>query len=222
LSSIPTIMVGLLLVEGVFLLEVRKHESSLRQAAQTDSLTGLANRRHAYVHGTKMLASARAGGPAMALLMLDIDHFKRINDQHGHAAGDAVLSAVGMALSQRLRHGDLLSRWGGEEFLAVVPVTSPNDASALAQSLLEQLAQVQVHHEGVTLTCTASMGVAVFNPNDTTLDTLIARADGALYRAKALGRNRVEANLTPSETFVAQTAEPAWPARRESNPRPAA
>jgi diguanylate cyclase (GGDEF)-like protein len=210
LSTVPTIMAGLLLVQGIFLADIRKREASLEQAALTDALTGLPNRRHGFDHAAAAFARARRGGETMALLMLDIDHFKRVNDQHGHAAGDVLLTSVARAMKQRLRQNDMLARWGGEEFLIVVSPTSPDDVRAVAQSLLEHIAALDVQHDGVKLSCTASLGVALLTSQDATLDALLARADRALYEAKAGGRNRVVVDGAPAApTAMRQARTPA-------------
>ncbi len=198
LSHVPTVVGVLLLIHGVFLAEIHKREATLERAAQTDALTGLPNRRHGFDHAVTTFARARRTGEAMAVLMLDLDHFKNVNDRHGHAGGDALLITVARALAQRLRSHDMLARWGGEEFLIVVSTTAPDDAHVLAQSLLEHVAALEAHHDGATISCTASLGVAVLSPQDSTLDTLLARADRALYAAKERGRNRVVFDASPA------------------------
>jgi diguanylate cyclase (GGDEF)-like protein len=197
LSTVPTIVFVLLLIHAVYLGEIRKREASLEHAAQTDALTGLPNRRHGFEHARSAFSRARRHGDAMAVLMLDLDHFKDVNDRHGHAAGDALLEAVARALAQRLRQQDMLARWGGEEFLIVVSTAAPSDAHDVAQALLERVASLGFRHEGLQLPCTASLGVALLSAQDTTLEMLLARADRALYEAKARGRNRIVVDASP-------------------------
>ena len=191
LSTVPAIVFVLLVIHGMYLAELHKREASLERAAQTDALTGVPNRRYGFEHAAAAFSHARRSGAPMAVLMLDIDHFKQVNDRHGHAAGDAVLTHVASALVQRLRTEDLLARWGGEEFLIVVATAEPGDAQAVAQALLDRVAGAQVRHESGPLSCTASIGVAVLSPHDGTFEALVARADRALYEAKARGRNCV-------------------------------
>jgi diguanylate cyclase (GGDEF)-like protein len=202
LATVPTVVLVLLLIHGVFLAEIHKREAILEQAAQTDALTGLPNRRHGFQHASSTFARALRTGETMAVLMLDLDHFKRVNDRHGHAGGDALLITVARSLEQRLRSHDMLARWGGEEFLVVASTSTPDDAHALAQALLEQIDTLEAKHQGVRISCTASLGVAVLSPQDTTLDALLARADRALYAAKERGRNRVVVDASPAPPRV--------------------
>jgi len=127
-----------------------------------------------------------------AVLFIDLDHFKRVNDQHGHDAGDAVLKSVAACMARRLRQSDMLGRVGGEEFVAFLPATDTHGAMTLAEALREdiQAAQPQLA-DGARLEVTASIGVAPGTSVPSTLDELQRRADQAMYRAKAAGRNRV-------------------------------
>lgn len=154
----------------------------LDQLSRTDALTGLANRR-SFIES----ASARLREQRAALLMIDIDHFKRINDSHGHDAGDAALRCVGNALHQGLREGDLLARWGGEEFIAMVEAAN---ALACAERLRRAIASGIVSVGDTELRLTASIGLAHVLAG-TTLEAGITRADRALYQAKQAGRDRV-------------------------------
>jgi len=169
----------------------KRMEDDMRQLATVDSLTGAYNRRQ----GDALLAaefSRRArDGRAFAVMMLDIDNFKAINDRFGHAAGDGVLRALVRAGQMALRTADLLVRWGGEEFLVVMPDTGAAEALAAAERLRVALAAVAVAGETVTpIRFTVSIGVAV--PTSDRPDDLLRRADLALYAAKAAGRNRVK------------------------------
>jgi diguanylate cyclase (GGDEF)-like protein/hemerythrin-like metal-binding protein len=163
---------------------------SLEQMASTDMLTGAWNRRHfeEAVEG-EIHRSSRYGHP-LSLLFLDIDHFKRINDTFGHAAGDQVLREMASCIRGAIRLSDSLARWGGEEFLVLMPNTGLSSATALAE-------RVRSHLAGHTFTgvgqVTASLGVAEYLPANS-LHEWLDRADRAMYRAKGEGRNRVEAD----------------------------
>ena len=158
----------------------------LREQAQSDALTGTANRRGLLQGLQTMHAQARAGGPGYAVLMVDADHFKAINDRHGHAVGDRVLQRVAQVLRDGLRVGDLVARWGGEEFCVLLPRTGLNDAQALAARLVQQVAT------GGEPPITVSIGVAEAQVAGEGPEDVIRRADAALYQAKQRGRNRVE------------------------------
>ncbi len=138
-----------------------------------------------------MQRCARQGLP-LSLLMLDIDHFKRFNDQHGHAAGDAVLAHVGRTLQSLIRNEDLACRYGGEEFTIVLPEATAAVALERAEAILSATASTTIVHLRSTLgPVTASIGAATFPGDGATVDVLFGFADAALYRAKAEGRNRV-------------------------------
>ncbi len=168
-------------------------EQELRLLASTDPLTGLQN-RHAFVkRGVTLLKSAERYGRQCSALMLDIDHFKRINDTHGHGFGDTVLKAVARELSHGLREIDLLGRLGGEEFAAILPETAPQQALQVAERLRNAVQALSFTTEdGSHLRLTMSIGVAECLPGEVRLEDLLARADRALYRAKDGGRNRTE------------------------------
>jgi len=123
-------------------------------------------------------------------VLADIDHFKSINDQHGHAAGDAVLTAVSQALRQTVREQDSVARWGGEEFLILMPQATMEAASAVAERLRASVAAVEVPIEGQRIQVTMTFGVSTWRPNEM-VDTAIIRADVALYQGKQAGRNQV-------------------------------
>lgn len=161
--------------------------------ARTDALTGLPNRRWFMELAGRELAIARRYGRPFSLVMLDVDHFKRINDEHGHGAGDAVLEALGGLLASRLRQPDVAARYGGEEFLILCPNTEADRARALAERLRVEVARLPHvrHGQGQAIPVTASFGVATWRPDDTDLDAIVERADAALYDAKRGGRNRV-------------------------------
>lgn len=165
----------------------------MERQARTDFLTGLPNRRHFLQRAEEELVRAQRYGGGLSLIMLDVDHFKRINDTYGHAAGDAVLRALGERCRALLRTADVPGRLGGEEFAVLLPQTDRMQALDAAERLRAGLAslQVEVPEQGTLLQFTVSLGVASRGPEDTTLARLLQAADAALYAAKQTGRNRV-------------------------------
>lgn len=164
-----------------------------RRQALEDPLTGLANRRCLDEQGAELVASSLAHGRPLAAAVLDLDHFKQVNDRYGHEAGDRVLQAVSRWLRLGLRAGDLAARNGGEEFVVLLPDTRADGAAALIERVLAELRRMEHVADEERFSCTFSAGVAEIEPGDT-LTRLLARADGLLYRAKRAGRNRVEAS----------------------------
>lgn len=161
-------------------------EQHWKAGALTDPLTALPNRR-AFERG---MAALRPADKEAALLIIDLDHFKTVNDTHGHAAGDYVLQQVSMILRAHMRNRDLLSRLGGEELAALLPDTGAVEAQQLAERLRHAIETLEVHWEGQVIAITASIGVAVA-PGDLPAKDLFVQADAALYAAKRGGRNRV-------------------------------
>ena len=189
--------VVLVLVLSVRLLRQQLRTRRLRSLATTDALTGVANRRAIDQAGSAMFATASTGDIALSVLMLDIDHFKQINDVHGHLAGDEVLRRVAAACQGALRKDDRLGRFGGEEFIAVLPCTAVTPAAQVAERLRLAVQAIDLDDIAAGLQVTASVGVATRRRNDADFATLVDRADQALYRAKAGGRNRVERDGLP-------------------------
>lgn len=163
-------------------------EAEVREQAMSDGLTGLPNRRALNIALAHELATARRSGQPFAVVMADVDHFKAINDQLGHSAGDATLAAFAARLAAALREQDLPFRYGGEEFCVLLPATDENGAVALAERLRHAVARPAA---GDQRALTASFGIAIWRDGDTA-DALFDRADRALYRAKTAGRDRVE------------------------------
>jgi diguanylate cyclase (GGDEF)-like protein len=166
-----------------------------RRASLIDPLTGVANRRNFSQVAERILARARFASRPIALLLFDLDRFKRINDTYGHHAGDAVLIEFCRLATSLLRPTDLFGRFGGEEFAGLLPDTGRQDALLLAERLRAALEATSHAVEGRTFTATVSIGVAISDQASADLDTLLDAADQALYRAKVLGRNRVELSL---------------------------
>lgn len=169
----------------------KAHERRLRELAITDGLTRLWNRRHFLEMSVQVLQRARREQESLSVLLLDIDHFKCVNDSHGHAAGDAALQAVAFTLPQCLRASDLWCRWGGEEFAIVLANTSPQDAAVVSERVRAAIEALEVVHEGRRLRVTASLGLSNWRPHEVTLEPALQRADEALYQAKQTGRNRI-------------------------------
>ncbi|UTL83714.1 GGDEF domain-containing protein [Pseudomonas putida] len=177
---------------GLVLMAKERSESRLKHLALRDVLTGTYNRRAILERFAVELDRARGERSSLAVAMIDLDHFKRINDLYGHLAGDEVLCHCVRQLEQRLRHGDSLGRYGGEEFLLLLPHADRDGAMAALQGLREAIALSPAHFAGDQITLRFSVGLwcGVPGPHDTTA-SLLAQADAALYQAKAAGRNTV-------------------------------
>lgn len=171
--------------------ELQHAYARVREQAHTDELTGLANRRAFVEIGTAAADQARRYQRPLALLMMDIDHFKRINDTFGHALGDAALRAAAGALRQAARRADTAGRLGGEEFALLLPETTIAQARVVAERVRRDVEAITVTHGNTPIRFTCSIGVAEQTPDVNDLDGLLRSADEALYRAKAEGRNRV-------------------------------
>ncbi|MCJ8204588.1 GGDEF domain-containing protein [Pseudomonas sp. RGM2987] len=171
--------------------DLKRVEEELRALSVTDALTGIRNRRYFQERLTSEMARVERGPGDLAVIMLDIDHFKRINDQHGHAVGDRVLQAVCQRVIQRLRRTDVFCRLGGEEFVVLCPDTDIDSAYTLALGLWENLRATPIEDVG---TITASFGIASWRAGEGA-DALLLRADSGVYAAKQAGRDRVETQL---------------------------
>ncbi|MHB1214272.1 MAG: sensor domain-containing diguanylate cyclase [Thiobacillus sp.] len=172
-------------------------EEKLRaeRLAQLDPLTSLNNRRAFYDRTSPPWSHAIRHQHATSIMLLDIDRFKQINDNQGHAHGDAVLKAIADILRQSVRQGDVLARWGGEEFIVFLPETTLDEATALAERLRVAIAGMRIPCETGATTITASFGIAQQANHPSSLDALIAAADECLYTSKQQGRNRVSGSL---------------------------
>ena len=170
----------------------REHLEVQRQKALLDPLTGLPNRAAWSERLDHEVNAWHQRGNSLSLAMLDLDHFKRINDGYGHLAGDKVLKIIANVLRKRLRSTDFIARFGGEEFVLLMPNSSLVDALAVGEVLRAAIEACPFHFKGEPVTVTVSMGVAQFQPGERS-DLALKRADAALYRAKAAGRNRVQA-----------------------------
>lgn len=174
--------------------EVRRREAlevELKRQATTDPLTGLFNRRQYEMLFQRERERCNRLHQQMSLCIMDLDHFKRINDEHGHDVGDAVLRHVAQQLSCSLRHSDVVGRFGGEEFVLVLPDTGLEQAVAVLNRLREDLAATPVPVNGQLLRVSATFGVTEVQEGDAELEDILKRADRALYEGKGAGRNRV-------------------------------
>lgn len=172
-------------------LGYREHLEEQRQKALIDPLTGLPNRAAWGERLDHEIAQWQQHGNTLSLAMLDLDHFKRINDSYGHLAGDKVLKIIATVLRKRLRDSDFIARFGGEEFVLLLPATTPAVGAKLLETLRAAIEACPFHFKGERVTITISMGLAAFRPGEHS-DLVLKRADQALYRAKNAGRNRVE------------------------------
>jgi diguanylate cyclase (GGDEF)-like protein len=161
-------------------------------AAATDYLTALPNRRMIMSTGEARFGTARRNGTGLAVAVIDIDHFKKINDEFGHDAGDLALKQVANVLAQHCRGPNMVGRQGGEEFVALLDVAHASEARAAAERLRTAVASMPFVHGDARHAVSVSIGIGIIDAEDRSLDDLLRRADLALYQAKTLGRNRVE------------------------------
>lgn len=171
--------------------QIRRQQLELERLASMDDLTSLYNRRHFFLLGEHQLRAAEAYGHIIAAVMLDIDHFKKINDSYGHPCGDQVLRIVAQRCRKSIRDTDILGRYGGEEFALLLPGTDTEAACAIAERLRSEIATTPIVTDRGHLHVTVSIGVAVATDGELNLDILLGQADAALYVAKRSGRNRV-------------------------------
>jgi diguanylate cyclase (GGDEF)-like protein len=187
---------GWLVLRLVFELESARRQ--LAVLAMNDDLTGVYNRRHFMWLAEHEWARCRRYDTGGAVLLIDADHFKRVNDTHGHLAGDALLREMAAAAARSLRQPDLLARFGGEELIVFLPHTDPLGALDVAERIREQVAMLQLPWQGQNVGTTVSIGVAALSAAHASLEAVVHDADVALYEAKAAGRNCVRAAPTPS------------------------
>lgn len=187
-ALVLAVIVGLL----VAIEKILGQQSALEQLSVTDELTGLENRRAAMAKARQTLALGKRSGASISLAIIDIDHFKRINDQYGHPFGDKVLQQLARTLKQLVRESDVAARIGGEEFCLLMPDTNSQGAYELCERLHQGIDNMVVLHNEDIIRLTVSLGLTTTHgQEDYDFDVLYARADEALYRAKASGRDRV-------------------------------
>jgi diguanylate cyclase (GGDEF)-like protein len=194
--------IGLLAALARGPLEIVWEIEEVTRRARTDSLTGLANRRHFDEQLRRVIAETDRFGGASSLVLIDLDHFKSINDRFGHQAGDAVLRHVAQLMRDAVRTVDLCARYGGEELALLLPQTGRDGAVELAERLRQMLEQRPVAHDGASIRVTASFGVATYPAPVPYGDWVVPAADKALYEAKATGRNNVK-SIDPKEVTPA-------------------
>jgi diguanylate cyclase (GGDEF)-like protein len=164
----------------------------ISRMAETDPLTGVPNRRQVIEMGQRLMMRCYQDSRPYAMLLLDLDGFKQINDRHGHTAGDKALCSVAQALRRNLRPGDHLGRYGGEEFAVILPDTDADEAGRVAERLRAAVAGLEPDWASGAARVTLSGGIAFATPGRSDFSQLMVRADQALYRAKNAGRNRIE------------------------------
>lgn len=201
--SAPPVIYAIL--QLVFRLEQLRQR--LQTLAITDDLTGCYNRRHFWERSEQEWARAHRHGLPLAVLLIDVDDFKRINDAHGHHAGDLMLQTLARACDASLRSTDVLARYGGEELAVLLPQTSLSGALAMAERIRAALQHVRIDWQGQQVGATVSIGVAAMHASHADLKAMIHDADVALYEAKRAGRNRVHgAAQTQCAPAMAQSA----------------
>jgi len=188
--NVVGVMIILIFLAGYYYFLINKAAAALHEMASTDPLTQLKNRRAISDVIKREEGRVRRGPHQLSFILCDLDHFKRINDTRGHDVGDLVLTTVSQALSGGIRDVDYIARWGGEEFLAVLPDTDEQGAMVVAERLRSKVATLQTQAGGQALPISMTLGVATKLPGETAEQT-IARADAALYEGKRSGRNRV-------------------------------
>ena len=188
---------------GFLLMCSERAQRELEQSARLDYLTGIYNRGAIEELAAGLIASTQRHGTPLALMVVDIDHFKRINDELGHAAGDKALAATVTMIHGLLRAGDLIGRLGGEEFLVLMPDTDAVQARTAAERMRAKVESAPVSFLGIERPLTVSIGVAEYRVEDGGFGPLLLRADRALYVAKRSGRNQVQLDLLVDESQLA-------------------
>ena len=185
------------------LLRVHRDEQEMRSLASYDSLTGLLSRHAFFDTSTNYVSLARREKNSFSVLIIDLDHFKQINDRYGHPAGDAVLKLFADVVNSVARRSDIIGRLGGEEFAVVLPSTTAAEATEFSERLHQAINKAVLKYNDHAIRYTASIGLTEFDPeSEDSIDDLLARADLALYQAKQSGRNQT-ATFNPQLTQAA-------------------
>lgn len=191
-----------LLITGVVLwltyITLTRYQHRIEHIATTDTLTGLPNRKLFELKANKLLRMAQRNHSEISMILIDVDFFKQINDTHGHLLGDEALTEVAQTLQKTIRNSDTICRWGGDEFIVLLPACSLNQAADIAEKIRAEVQTVGVSSGGQNLRMSVSLGIAQYHSGDT-LAMLLKRADLALYRAKEKGRNQVGRHLLETE-----------------------
>jgi diguanylate cyclase (GGDEF)-like protein len=190
---VPTIIASIVSYINLNLFfELEQSRQEIRALANTDDLTQIFNRRYFLELAKREIERSRRTAHPLAVILFDIDDFKKVNDSLGHLAGDFVLQETCRACKLMTRPYDIFARFGGEEFIFLLPDADRVRGKAVANRLRQVIAEHTIIHNNTTVQITISIGLAVFDPKRDTLDDLIRRADSALYKAKRLGKNRLE------------------------------
>lgn len=168
----------------------------LLELSVRDHLTGLFNHRHLIEYGETRMLEANRSGMMLGLLMIDIDHFKQVNDTHGHPCGDFVITEVAALLIENLRSVDIIARYGGEEFAVIMPNATVDNAKFVADKICQKVSEHKINYEGKQFDITVSIGIAVQHESENKIMEIIKRADQALYQSKGNGRNQVSLDLS--------------------------
>ena len=200
-------MPGTYTATGMFIICVIASDlaEDMKRIAVRDVLTGLLNRRGFIEAGERMFSQAQRAGNLLSVIVIDIDHFKNINDQHGHETGDRALEHFAKILGGGRRREDVVARVGGEEFAMLLPGTGVEDAIDIANAVRKQLAASELRTKKASLSMSASFGVAVISQKDGEIGDVLNRADAALYRSKHAGRNRID--LESSQMLLTSDGE---------------
>lgn len=177
------------------IFQLNEAEEKLRRLATIDDLTGAYNRRHFVEVAENEVARAHRFGKPFSAIILDIDDFKKINDVHGHSAGDEVLQAVATACVRLCRKIDTFARYGGDEFVFLLPECGLEEAVAFAERIRSAIASLRLERSGKTITVTSSLGVQAYSSGEDTVDQILVRADQSMYVAKESGKNQVSSAL---------------------------
>lgn len=197
----PILLGGMLLLE-VLLTQWRRREKTVHTLSQTDPLTGLFNRRTTHDRLNQLIKAKDGDSKTHAVILLDLDLFKSINDIYGHSVGDEVLQLVAKNLQSNVRDEDMVGRFGGEEFIIILANTSRQQTEDVAERCRTELMKLRLSNSNTNeLVITASFGVACFKPGQTTVDTILKEADEALYQAKHQGRNQIVLNQMTLTSF---------------------
>jgi len=190
LQTLLTFVISLLALGLIlFIYRQRKNSEILHKLANTDTLTELANRRYTFIYAESMLAQAKKNKESFAIIIFDIDHFKKINDTYGHSGGDIALKDIALVANEYVRNNDILGRIGGEEFLVILPNTSAEQALEIAERIRLAIVEKDVTLGGKVVHISASFGISEFSKNQPNFNQIFHEADMALYEAKNSGRN---------------------------------
>lgn len=195
--NLCVVLLMMIFLTGVYYHLVTSSQKKLKEMATTDSLTGLHNRRSIEQAASSAIENHKRNDVAVSVLLCDLDKFKQVNDEYGHQVGDQVLKAFSSLIEDAIRCGDYAARWGGEEFLLLLPNTKAEMAFIVAERIRQQFEQLVVVESLEDLRVSVTIGISEFYAGDT-FDHFVARADEALYRGKNLGRNQVILSLPPS------------------------